>query len=205
MKTSRFQYKYRKSASKLHRAVGDCLRTGDIFSHHELYQEYPVNRVNTSYKESSHHFDWVIPGLKIVIECHGQQHVKPVAFDGNYEHAIEQFPVLKQRDQAKKVAALTAGYRYIEIYYNEIKMISEEYILNKLGEAEMELEKYISKYQQEVEENDTMATMEDNKRGWKKRKRQEFLSSEKHRKDLEKARDLRRKKYRELKEFRKNE
>ena len=61
MKRTRFQHQYRKNASKLHKEVGDILRDSKILGHQEIYQEYPVNRVNKHYRNSSHHFDWVVP------------------------------------------------------------------------------------------------------------------------------------------------
>lgn len=201
MKNHRFQWKYRNSASKLHCTVGDCLRTSPLLQNHEIYQEYPVNRVNTTYKESSHHFDWVIPGLRVVIECHGKQHNEPVAFDGNYENAIESFYTLQKRDQLKKVAALNAGYRYIEIQYNEIKEISEKFIMDKLDIANLELEQYNIYYRETEEVEDGLVdVLAKERKNWAREKRREFLSSEKHRRDLEKARDLRRRRYREFKE-----
>src|SRR3990167_6834575 len=115
MKSSRFQFEYRDSASSLHKAIGEILRNSEVFKYHECYQEYPVNRVNNLYPESSHHYDWVIPKLKIVVEGHGKQHYSPVAFDGDAQAAVSRYHEQKRRDKAKKKAALDANYIFIEV------------------------------------------------------------------------------------------
>jgi len=210
MKNSRFQWEYREGASKLHMAVGNCLRTSVAFKHHEIYQEYPVNRVNTSYKDSSHHFDWVIPKLRIVIECHGRQHYTPVAFDGNYDNAVDQFQALKGRDAAKKEAALDAGYCYVEIPYSKLRKINEQLILDKIEVANQELEQYNEDHAEErriieeEKERELVEILVEEKKAEAKVKRQEFLASEKHKRDLKIARSYRRRRYKKLKELKKN-
>ena len=210
MKNTRFQYEYRKSASKLHQTVGNCLRSSIIFSKQEIYQEYPVNRVNKSYSESSHHFDWVIPKLKIVIECHGKQHYSPVAFDGNYDTAVENFKALKSRDKAKKEAALAAGFSYIEISYTKARKITEETILELVKQAEVELIKYNKEHEEErkvqqvSKEQENRQILEIKRKQTAKEKHEEFLKSEKHKKELKKARSFRQKRYKFLKELKKS-
>lgn len=130
MKTSRFRFDYRENCSKLHKAVGDCIRSSEKLGSYRTYQEYPVVRVNPSYYKSSHHFDWVILDLKLVIECHGEQHYKPVSF-GNMskDAACIAFSSQKHRDRQKEWAATDAGWTYIAIPYWDQDKISEEYIL----------------------------------------------------------------------------
>lgn len=206
MKNSRFQYEYRASASKLHRAVGDCLRLSSM-KHYEIYQEYPVVRVNKSYDKSSHHFDWVIPRLSIVIECHGKQHYTPVAFDGDYDKAVDGFQALKDRDAAKKEAALAAGFSYVEISYSDIKRIDEQFILDKIKVAQLELTQYDIEHESEIEEEQhgLAEILAEKKKATDKQRRKDFLSSDRHREDLKRARQYQRKRYRQLKELKKNE
>jgi hypothetical protein len=129
MKTSRFQKEYRSNASALHKSVGDCLRDSDIFSNYQIYQEYPVQKVNPDYPVSSHHFDWCIPALFLVIECHGEQHYEPVRFGGiTEEEATSNFLHQKHRDNMKMDAAIKAGYTYLAIPYNDANQINEDYI-----------------------------------------------------------------------------
>ena len=135
MKSKRLQFEYRSNASSLHRAVGDYLRSSDLFKFHKIFQEYPVNLINEGYENSRHRFDWVITDLKIVIEVHGEQHTKICRW-GNIDHdeAFDQFVDGKTRDSAKKQAAIEAGFTYIEIPYNEIRDICDDYIVQKMKE-----------------------------------------------------------------------
>ena len=128
MKTRRLQYSYRDSASKLHRAVGEALRDS-VFANFRLYQEYPVNRINPDFPDGRCKFDWVILDLKIVLECHGTQHYICTHFGGDVEKSIVAFEKLKQRDEAKKEAALSVGFSYIVIPYSDLKNIDPAYIL----------------------------------------------------------------------------
>ena len=129
MKNSRFQYGYRSNASSLHRKVGETLRTSTLFSGYQIYQEYPVCRVNPGYDETSHHFDWVIMGIDVVIECHGKQHYEAVDFSGKAEDGgIGALQATRRRDNQKREAALEAGFTYIEIPYTAEKTLTEQYI-----------------------------------------------------------------------------
>lgn len=131
MKSRRFQYEYRKSASKLHKAVGEALRSYSLFSGYRSYQEYPVNKVNPSYESGREHFDWVIPDLHLVIECHGEQHYTPVAFDGDQTAAIDRFNRTQELDDQKKNAAINAGYVYMVVKYDELKQITGELLWDR--------------------------------------------------------------------------
>ena len=190
MKTRRLQFKYRKSASKLHRAVGDCLRASKVFQNYEIYQEYPVVNVNSSYQNTSHHFDWVIPIIKVVIECHGAQHFKPVAWDGDQEAALLAFQEGQSRDKAKKTAALEAGYTYVMIPYTT-KNITEALLIEsmKLGTEETE------PYNRDVVAPDQAAIARKKRQ---KEERNEYLQSDRHKEELRKAREYRHERYRKL-------
>lgn len=196
MKSSRFRYSYRNNASKLHKMVGDLLR--NLFPNIEVYQEYPVVRVDKIYSESSHHFDWVIPQLKLVIECHGRQHYEPVAFDGNVDAAVASFHGLQARDKMKKEAALRAGFTYIEIPYTTRRLSdSDFYKLIELAKQEQK------GYTDEVNNEET--AKEHKKAQWaqaQKEKRRQYLRSDAHKEALEKARQHRKERYRRIKEQR---
>ena len=216
MKNSRFQYEYRDNASALHRAIGEVLRTSELFENYEAYQEYPVNRVNETYPDGSHHFDWVIPMLKIVVEGHGKQHYTPVAFDGDVEAAVSKFQDGKKRDQLKKAAAMAADYTYVEVPYHLEKKLDEAKFLELLEQAKKELAGFweveqteahvlwIEKVAKENQEKKLRQEEYDAKiRDEQRKKRDEFLASEKHRDDLVKQREYRSQQYRKLKETRK--
>lgn len=138
MKRSRFRYSYRNNASSLHKKVGDCIRNSTLFNKYQIYQEYPVVRVNPGYTDTSHHFDWVIPDLFLVIECHGEQHYTPVDFSGKQEDGgIMEYQRLKSRDRLKQNACIEAGWTYIELCPGDIASITDEklhaaYLANKL-------------------------------------------------------------------------
>jgi len=115
-KASRFRYSYRSNASKLHKAVGEVLRTDPLLKCYKAYQEYPVNRINPDYPNGSHKFDWCIPDLKCVIEAHGQQHYAQNSF---FHKTEADFIEQQRRDREKKAAAEEAGWTYVEVRYDE--------------------------------------------------------------------------------------
>lgn len=124
MKTKRFRYSYRRNASTLHKKVGNWLR--EHYPNHKIYQEYPVQRVNPTWKDGRAKYDFVLLDLKIVVECHGMQHEKEVSWSGRIEkidcRTVIQNLSLKQiqkRDADKKQAAYDAGFSYIVVWYYE--------------------------------------------------------------------------------------
>jgi len=189
MKTKRFQYEYRKSASKLHRKVGEILRTTYAFKNHKVYQEYPVNKVNEEYPDGSHHFDWVIPDLKVVIECHGKQHYVATQF-GKEEvwDTIQRFKDGRKRDQAKKQAAEDAGYVYVIIDWTEEKTIDGTTLLARI---------YASRTAISPDSDEVKVE----KRKSVQQRRREYLNSPEHKEQLERAREYRRQRYEQLKKL----
>ena len=199
MKTSRFRYSYRKSASSLHRKVGEALRDSDIFKHQQIYQEYPVNKVAKDYAFGSHHFDWVIPGLRVVIEVHGEQHYYPVAFGGDQQEAEEAFKKTQIRDRQKQVAALNAGWTYVVIPYTDKGKITDAFLYNLIVAEDKE-----TGYTDEEVERDELHDFKqerfaDSARIQKER-RKKYLESTTHKRRLDEARKYRRDRYRKLKE-----
>ena len=188
MKSTRFQYEYRKSASKYHKAIGNLLRI--TFPYLQIYQEYPVNRVNESYTESSHHFDWCIPTLQIVIEVHGQQHYKEISWVGDPEEAKENFRALKERDELKRIVCLSAGWKYLAIPFNECLEMTSDTLFSLIYTAPTIASAVETREDPRKEKQKEIA----------KQKRQEYLKSDKHKEELEKAREWRKMKYREAKE-----
>lgn len=136
MKNRRFNFGYRKSASKLHRAVGDCIRSSEVLSGFNVYQEYPVNKIDPSYHSGREKFDWVLSTIKVVIECHGLQHYKPVTFGSGSKEAHESFSDQIIRDTLKKDAAIRMGYTYVVVPHTDENKITEEYLLNLIKENE---------------------------------------------------------------------
>lgn len=136
MKSSRFKKKYRDSASRGHCVIGDILRDPKSgFSLYKIYQEYPVNRINKSYQYSSHHFDWVILDLMIVIEVNGAQHYQVTTFGSqSVEKAADSLAATKLRDNCKRQAAVDAGFTYIEIPWYDINKVTASYLWDRIEE-----------------------------------------------------------------------
>ena len=136
MKTNRLNWEYRKNASKLHRAVGEALRAeGSLFANYKIYQEYPVDRINTSYGSSAHKFDWVVLDLALVIEAHGKQHFVSTSFGGKEDFQKMTLVGQQIRDRAKMSAAVEAGYTYVMVPYTDEKIVDPAYLWSKFREA----------------------------------------------------------------------
>lgn len=192
MKSRRFQFGYRKSASSLHRKVGDCLRSSSVLSGYQIYQEYPVNKINPSFDSGREKFDWVIMDLHIVIECHGEQHYEPVTFGGiGQATAVEKFQAQQARDQAKQEACTAAGWTYIAIPHFHEDKICEEYILDLIERNRNDSELLVP---------DKPATSVDWEKLYQEKKRKEEVSgrAEARRKQ---AREHRKQQYQRRKEW----
>jgi hypothetical protein len=194
MKNSRFQFEYRDSASKFHCIVGDCLRSSTIFGNYQIFQEYPVNLVNPA-ADPALHFDWVIPDIFLIYECHGRQHYEPVIFGGDIVNALFNFQSGQRRDKLKKSLALEAGYTLVEIPYTDEKLITEQYLWNKYIEFRNNNQSIISM------KNNTPELEYKEKQ---KQIRKDYLVSDKHTKELEQARQYRKEQYAKAKRLKSN-
>ena len=132
MKSARLRYSYRKSASSLHRTIGNILRTHELFKNLQCFQEYPVKRINPKYKSSREKFDWIILDWSVIIECHGAWHYEKIPW-GNQTEATVKLQKQQQSDEAKKQAALNANWTYIALTYQEIESgITGEQLLERI-------------------------------------------------------------------------
>lgn len=127
-KPSKTPLKLAKNASKLHKHVGELLDNCSMFKNFEIRQEYRVKAVNPDFESNREKFDWVVLGMKVVIECHGRQHYEPTRFGGpeDEQKKLRDFRALQQRDEAKRKAAEDAGWVYIVVSYKEEKITEEE-------------------------------------------------------------------------------
>ncbi len=121
MKASKTPRQLAKNASKLHKKVGELLTCQESgYKNFEIRQEYAVSRVNPEFKSNREKFDWVILGLKIVIEAMGIQHYKPICFGGmDITEAQSIFKHRQETDQLKQQAAEDAGWAYVTVRYDE--------------------------------------------------------------------------------------
>lgn len=125
MKNNRFDYEYRSNASKRHKLVGDLLRNSIYFQNYQAYQEWPVDKVNPSWKSGREHFDWVIPSLKFVIEVHSYA-LSQYKDQDITEDILKQYSAVLEQ---KEMAAINAGWTYILIT-NDM-LITADIILEK--------------------------------------------------------------------------
>jgi len=128
MSNTKLPQQLAKNASKLHKHVGKLLT--ELFPHYEVRQEYSVSSVNIGYKSNREKFDWVVMGLNIVVEVHGEQHYSPTCFGGiTLEQAKRNFVKRKDIDWEKQEAAQKAGWAYVVVKYTEKKITAEDLLL----------------------------------------------------------------------------
>ena len=73
----------------------------------------------------------MIIDLKLVIECHGEQHYREVCFGGiDLEEASDKLLDQRRRDSNKAQAAIDAGWTYIVIPHWDYKKVDEQYVLD---------------------------------------------------------------------------
>jgi len=114
------------SSSKRHKLVGTILKSSSYFSHMRIKEEVRVSDLVLDFPDNRKRIDWFIKDLGLVIEVHGEQHYKPVAFGGRDAKA----EYIKQihRDIEKQSALENAGYLFLEIPFWEV--ITEDYLCN---------------------------------------------------------------------------
>lgn len=215
MKSSRFQYEYRKSSSKLHKQVGDILRNS-LFKHNKIYQEYPVNKINPSFPSGREKFDWYIKDLNLIIEVHGEQHYRPVCFGGiSAEEAEINFKRQQFRDMLKRDAAEAVGATYIIVKFDE--KINEDLLIDRIYKNSIDVEKIEEVLDQPETNPDSeiiietgrdrrRKEMEAKKLASEKRKsyRERYRKSEAYSQQKERAKQIRKANYQRAKEFKKN-
>lgn len=123
------------NASKLHKKVGELLNTTSPFKASLIRQEVPVSELFPSYPNSRDRYDWVLPDLSTIIECHGKQHEKVQTFGSAAEEAVMNFQTQQFRDSQKKEIALLHGWTYVVIWYYEEKKLDSEFLLNAYTSA----------------------------------------------------------------------
>ena len=126
LKRSNWKTKYEKieASSAFHEKIRHILCSDPFFKNLSCYQEVPVAALVPEYSKKSHHVDWYIDELGIVLELHGEQHYKLLNFGNKaFNHAVKDFNNIKYRDNMKKHSLLNQGYEYREISYKEEKKI----------------------------------------------------------------------------------
>lgn len=128
--------------SKYHKYVRNILLTDHRFRNHKIMEEYPVSSVSPDWYSNRHKFDLVILDLKVVIEVHGEQHYHRTIWKKTQLAEEVEATYLQQKDldYRKKLAALDAGWVYIEIPYWEINSdnITAEFLLMEITKRLLE-------------------------------------------------------------------
>lgn len=135
MKTSKLPTQLAKNASKLHKHVLSLIE--EIYPTHIIRQEYNVSKVNPDFESNREKYDIVVfgGGIKLVIECHGIQHEKPICFGGiTLDQAKKNFIKRQDVDYKKEQAAREAGWIYIVVWHYE-KDIDKEDLEKKIFDA----------------------------------------------------------------------
>jgi very-short-patch-repair endonuclease len=111
MSVKKYKYDYRGSASKLHKLVGDILRSHKALKNFRSLQEYPI-------PHTLYHVDWYLIDFNLAIELHGEQHYMPVCFGGiTKEEAQKRFLEQQQRDLKKQALCEDQKWKYLAIPY----------------------------------------------------------------------------------------
>jgi G:T-mismatch repair DNA endonuclease (very short patch repair protein) len=101
----------------------------EILSLTPIKEEVNVRKLFPSYGPHDHHYDFVVPMFKLIVECHGQQHGKPVTFGGSILDASSRFANQKRRDRLKEEVARENGWGYLIVWHNELPRSDEEAII----------------------------------------------------------------------------
>jgi very-short-patch-repair endonuclease len=91
--------------------------------------------VNELYHTNREKFDWVILGLKVIVEAHGHQHYTPTCFGGiTKDEAKRNLKKRQEVDLMKQAAAEEAGWAYVVIKYTE-KHLDLDTLTKKITDA----------------------------------------------------------------------
>ena len=100
----------------------DCLKKS--FPYFRIVKEFYVNVDSNKY-----FFDFYVKELNILIECHGEQHLK---FVKHYHGDMVGFNRQKNRDLAKEIYASENNYTLVKFFYNEEKKLTSKYVKEKI-------------------------------------------------------------------------
>lgn len=78
-------------------------------------------------------FDFYLPNYNLFIEVDGEQHERPIRFNGiKWEKALENFNKGKKRDKAKELYCYEYGINLVRVNYRDIKNGNYKNILNSI-------------------------------------------------------------------------
>lgn len=127
------QYYLYPHASKFHNTLRGFFTTDPFFSSLKCYQEVPVKALVDHYPNGYDAVDWYIDELNTIIELHGKQHYEQVMFGYKpFYEAKKDFHRIQYRDNRKKTFLIESDYNFLEISYKEAKLLTPEYIKQKI-------------------------------------------------------------------------
>lgn len=135
LKKSKWKSKYflYEEASHFHKKIRDILLNGK-FKGISAYQEVPLEDLID--EPTKLKVDWFLDSLNICIELHGKQHYEQVNF--GYKEAIKSeldFIASKNRDSYKRSKLEEHGYMFLEISFDCINKLNEDYFYNLIKET----------------------------------------------------------------------
>jgi very-short-patch-repair endonuclease len=95
-----------------------------MFPNYRIVKQFYVNVENRKY-----FFDFYIKELNVLIECHGEQHLK---FVKHFHGDMVGFNRHKARDATKEAYAFENNYTLVKFFYNEAEKIKPTYVKNKI-------------------------------------------------------------------------
>lgn len=69
-------------------------------------------------------FDFYLPQRNMVIECNGEQHYKPVVWDGNEQHALQKFKYVLKHDAIKRKFCTDHGLSLLIIPFDSVSDVA---------------------------------------------------------------------------------
>jgi G:T-mismatch repair DNA endonuclease (very short patch repair protein) len=92
----------------------------EIFPRTTIRSEVNVKKLFPEFSERSYHYDIVIPLLKTIVECHGEQHGTLTSFSGNAQTADFLRVTGNRRDRIKEEVATENGWCYTIVWWNAL-------------------------------------------------------------------------------------
>ena len=100
-----------------------CLK--ESFPYFRIEKQFYVNVENNKY-----FFDFYIKELSILIECHGEQHLR---FVKHYHGDMTNYYKQVIRDRAKEAYAHVNNYILVKFFYDEEKKLTSTYVREKIN------------------------------------------------------------------------
>jgi hypothetical protein len=123
------QYFHNPEASEFHELFRTFILTEPRLRNLRWYQEVNVKDLIPDYEYTSHHYDWYLYEIDLIVELHGQQHYQVTNFGSiSADDALVNYRNMLYRDNLKRTTALEKGFLYAVIPYKDRNRISHDLI-----------------------------------------------------------------------------